>query len=265
MRPQFLKHRQKVLINQQGYSAFFTDKRKVRAVLLDVDGTLYHQLPLRYLMALELSTLPFAMRSFTSAYRIWRSLAYFRWVREELRGLRQPESCLAELQYTEVARQVGMAPEDIEEIVSEWMLWRPLKYLTICRRRNIAKFFSFLGDKGMQIGVFSDYPVIEKISSLGLSPWVSVALCATDPEIDALKPHPKGFLRACALWGLLPEEVLYVGDRPEVDAIGAASAGMPCAILCSRGGALHQMSPSRPYLSCTSFNDLQHFLTTIAE
>jgi FMN phosphatase YigB (HAD superfamily) len=42
---------------------------------------------------------------------------------------------------------------------------------------------------------------------------MSLALCATSPEINAFKPHPKGFLHACALWGLPPEEVLYIGDR----------------------------------------------------
>jgi FMN phosphatase YigB (HAD superfamily) len=60
---------------------------------------------------------------------------------------------------------------------------------------------------------------------------VSLALCATDPDINAFKPHPKGFLHACRHWGVPPEEVLYIGDRPEVDAVGAATASMPCAIL----------------------------------
>jgi HAD superfamily hydrolase (TIGR01549 family) len=250
-------------MNQRSCSDFLLYKGPIRAVLLDVDGTLYHQRPLQCLMALELSTLPIANRSFTSAYRICHALAHFRRVREELRGLCQPEPCLAHLQYSEVARQVGMEPANIEAIVCEWMLQRPLKYLTMCRRRGIVQFFSFLKERRIQIGVFSDHPVIEKVSTLGLSPWVSVALCATDPEIDAFKPHPKGFLHACALWGLPPEAVLYVGDRVEVDAVGAASAGMPCAILCSRGGIRHQMPLSHPYLSCTSFKDLQHFLTAI--
>ena len=250
-------------MNQQRRSDFSLFNGQIRAVLLDVDGTLYHQRPLQCLMVLELSTLPIVSRSFTSAYRIWHSLENFRRVREELRGLCRTEPCLAQLQYSEVARQLGMEPADIEAIVCEWMLQRPLKYLTICRRREIVQFFSFLKDRRMQIGVFSDHPVVEKLSTLGLSPWVSVTLCATDPEIDAFKPHPKGFLHACALWGLPPEEVLYVGDRVEVDAVGAASAGMPCAILRSRGGTRHHTPLSCPYLSCTSFKDLQHLLAAI--
>jgi FMN phosphatase YigB (HAD superfamily) len=230
---------------------------------LDVDGTLYHQKRLRCLMALELSTLPFAMRSFDSAYHIWRSLAHFRRVREELRGLANPEQCLAQLQYLEAARRIGGEPGGIERLVSEWILQRPLKYLRICRRRGIEAFCSFLAGNTIQIGVFSDYPVVDKIAILGLSRWISVALCATDPEINAFKPHPNGFLRACSSWGLPPEEVLYVGDRAEVDAVGAAGVGMRCAILCSRAGASgHSPSPST-YLSCASFAELQHLLSPI--
>jgi FMN phosphatase YigB (HAD superfamily) len=214
-------------------------------------------------MALELSMLPCALRSFDSASRIWRSLAHYRRVREEFRGLGNPEQCLAQLQYVETARRIGGELGDIEKLVSEWVLQRPLKYLRICRRRGIEAFCSFLACKVIQIGVFSDYPVVEKIASLGLSRWMSVALCATDPEINAFKPHPNGFLRACSIWGLAPDEVLYVGDRVEVDAVGAAWAGMPSAILCSRGGAsVHSPAPST-YLSCTSFAELQHLLTAI--
>jgi FMN phosphatase YigB (HAD superfamily) len=35
-------------------------------------------------------------------------------------------------------------------------------------------------------------------------------------------------------WGLDPSEVLYVGDRIDVDAPGARAAGMPCAVLTTR-------------------------------
>ena len=34
-----------------------------------------------------------------------------------------------------------------------------------------------------------------------------------------------------SIWGLAPNEVLFVGDRSDVDATGAAAAGMHCAIV----------------------------------
>jgi FMN phosphatase YigB (HAD superfamily) len=83
--------------------------------------------------------------------------------------------------------------------------------------------------------VFSDYPGDQKLRALNLSGFnIWPVLCATDPQVNAFKPHPKGFLRACGLWTLAPDEVLYVGDRYEIDAVGAAAAGMPCAIIFNK-------------------------------
>lgn len=48
----------------------------------------------------------------------------------------------------------------------------------------------------------------------------------TAREVGALKPDPRIFHRAIAGTGLRPEEVLYVGDDPELDVAGARNAGM---------------------------------------
>jgi HAD superfamily hydrolase (TIGR01549 family) len=84
------------------------------------------------------------------------------------------------------------------------------------------------------LGVLSDYPVRDKLNALGVAESFSLALCTTDPEINALKPHPRGFKRACELWHLHPEEILYVGDRVDVDEKGARAAGLQFAILGHR-------------------------------
>ena len=53
-------------------------------------------------------------------------------------------------------------------------------------------------------GVLSDYPAEAKLQALGLAGRFSPVLCATDPEIGAFKPNPRGFLHACAVWNLPP-------------------------------------------------------------
>jgi FMN phosphatase YigB (HAD superfamily) len=83
-----------------------------------------------------------------------------------------------------------------------------------------------------------------------------VALCATDATVNALKPHPRGFLQACAALGLRPADVLYVGDRPDVDLAGARAAGMACALIRSR---LTWRSRLR-HLMFPTFRKLQHEL-----
>ena len=58
--------------------------RNIRAVLFDLDGTLYRQRRLRGLMALELATLAFSRP--LQAPVSWRVLSEFRKAQEALRG-----------------------------------------------------------------------------------------------------------------------------------------------------------------------------------
>ena len=229
----------------------------VRAVLFDLDGTLYHQGPLRLCMGLELAALPLR-ESPASARRTWSAVSGFRRVREELRELGAAEAPLARLQFQRAADRLQMEVDEVEAAVSEWILERPLKYLRRCRRGGIEELLGYLESRGIPAGVFSDYPACEKLEALGLAGKISLVACATDAEINAFKPHPRGFIRSCEGWGLEPSEVLYVGDRVEVDALGAANAGMPCAIL-SRGLGLAPKgaSPAR-FTRFTSFAGLQH-------
>jgi HAD superfamily hydrolase (TIGR01549 family) len=228
----------------------------IRAVLLDLDGTLYHQQSLRTLMALELSTVPLARVSIREALWVWQILKCFREGRESLRAIEDPGAPLVSLQYTLVAERLSMTPGEVEKVVKEWMYRRPLKYLRICRRRDMMRFLRVAADKGLRTGVFSDFPVREKLQGLGIHTPLTVELCATDPEINALKPHPKGFLLACKLWNLEPAEVLYVGDRLDVDFYGAKAAGMSCVIFSNSTFGRFARAAKSGYQSITNFNGL---------
>jgi FMN phosphatase YigB (HAD superfamily) len=131
------------------------------------------------------------------------------------------------------------------------MQQRPLRHVAKARRRGLGRFLRLLEARDIKAGSFSDYPVEGKLEALQLAGHFSVTLCATDGEINAFKPHPAGFLRACELWNLEPSQVLYIGDRPEVDAIGAQAAGMRCLIIGARKGATG-------YCGTTSFDELCH-------
>ncbi|MDT7041974.1 HAD family hydrolase [Candidatus Nitronereus thalassa] len=236
------------------------DISKVRAILFDLDGTLYYQPPLRMLMGFELSTLPLTMGSLAKTRSVLEVIKQFRTIREELRHLGNPSECLKEIQYQQASKVVGVKAEEVKRIVEEWMYHRPLKYLKWCRRMGAISFFTEAQRRGIKIGVFSDYPAQEKLEALELESFVQLVLCATDKEINAFKPHPRGFLRACECWGLPPQEVLYVGDRPEVDGKGALAAGMPCMMV---GGTFQR--PSQGSVSeenISSFRGLQQLLSS---
>jgi len=108
---------------------------------------------------------------------------------------------------------------------------RPLPLVARAIQPDLRTALQVLCARRIRIGALSDYPVVDKLQALDVDTYFDVRLCTTDPAINAFKPSPRGFLRACELWGLVPQEVLYVGDRPEIDAVGAASAGLRCAII----------------------------------
>jgi FMN phosphatase YigB (HAD superfamily) len=202
--------------------------RRIRAVLFDLDGTLYRQTPLRSLMAVELLTLP--LSGWLKAPQRWRALRTYRKAQEELRSAdgRAPGAA----QLLAAARRTGLPVDEVERLVDEWMVSRPLKYLGLCRAKGLKPLLVFLDRAGVRTGVLSDYPADLKLKALGLSGRFWPVLCASD--VGALKPSPRGFLQACRTWNLAPAEVLFVGDRPDVDAAGASAAGMPCVIIGGR-------------------------------
>jgi HAD superfamily hydrolase (TIGR01549 family) len=201
-----------------------------RAVLFDLDGTLYRQAPLRVLMALELATLPFSGP--LKARRRAIALRAYRAAQERLRAPERRDA--PEAQIDVAAAASGLPVAEVRALVDEWMMVRPLKYLQFCRAKGLTRLLNLLQQRGLPAGVLSDYPADAKLRALGLDGRFAPVLCASDPEIGAFKPSPRGYLRACAAWGLRPDEVLFVGDRADVDAAGAAAAGMPCVIVGRR-------------------------------
>lgn len=207
---------------------------RIRAVLFDLDGTLYPKLGLRGFMLAELALAPLTGRSLGESRADYRQLRGFRRIREELRGLEDREPDLEGYQYREIGRRLGVDPAGLRQRIDSWIHRRPLKYMRLVRRPGLATLLAELRRSGLRLGVFSDYPAADKLRAMGLAEAFDLVLDAEDPAVSALKPHPKGLLEAARRWGLRPAEVLYVGDRPEVDGGAAERAGMPCAILSRR-------------------------------
>lgn len=201
----------------------------LRAVLFDLDGTLYHQPPVRRGMALALAA--HVLRSPRRGLVTVRAIKAFRTLREGLRELGRPGESLEERQYVEPAARAGLAPEALRALVQEWMIERPLALVAGAAREDLLATLDWLAGRRLRLGVYSDFPVEEKLEALGCRERFELRLASTDREINAFKPHPRGFLVACERWGLAPAEVLFVGDRADVDAGGARAAGMPCALL----------------------------------
>ena len=225
--------------------------RRIHAVLFDVDGTLYRQRPVRMLMALELLTA--TMVHPIGARRRLVALKRFREAQEELRSSDEPRD-FTRAQISAAATASGLSIEDVGRIVEEWMHERPLKYLSRFKATGLEALLDFLDRAGVALGVFSDYPAAPKLAAMRLDGRFRLVLSAGDAGVGRLKPHPIGFQVACQRWGLVPRQVLFVGDRPDVDAAGAAAAGLPCVIVGRPAAA------STPYLTVPTLERLRDVL-----
>ena len=201
-----------------------TDWSAVRAVVFDVDGTLYAQRPLRMVM-LRAMLSHYLLRPHRIMELYW--LYHFRRHREAL--AERPHEGLERLQYSAVAARFRVEEHRVRSVVERWIYRAPLRHLAACRYRGVEGFLARLRDMGITVAFLSDYPAAEKLAAMGMRS--ENAYSATDPSIDRLKPSPRGLQVIMADLGLRPGQCLMIGDRPERDGACAAAAGVPYRIL----------------------------------
>jgi HAD superfamily hydrolase (TIGR01549 family) len=214
------------------------DWTRFKAVLFDVDGTLYDQPQLRRIMAIELATY---CLFFPHRWREAKILATFRRLRELY--FEREEPSLLGAQYRWTAEALHIEPAEVRRIADEWLMRRPLRHLLRCRPHGLSELFIRLRSKRIKIGVFSDYPAAEKLRALGLEP--DALACATDPHINRLKPHPAGLKHLCAQLAAAPCETLHIGDREDRDTPCAQNCG--CASLLLPAHTAKRFGPTKSY------------------
>lgn len=198
-----------------------------RAVILDVDGTLYRQAPVQLGMAVRLARA--AARRPREGYRWWRVLRAYRHAQEELRARGCTQA--GEEQLALAVARSGVAPGAALACVERWMGEEPCALLARHRRAGLLPFLTSARAAGWRVGVFSDYPAARKLAALGVAALVDAVRSAHDPAVGRFKPAPDGLLAVAAALDVPPGECIYVGDRPQVDGAAAAAAGMPAYIV----------------------------------
>jgi FMN phosphatase YigB (HAD superfamily) len=189
----------------------------IRLVVFDMDGTLYSQQRLRLRMMRDLLLHTFAQRTLA----VIKVLEAYRRIRERLAGQEVPDFERALI--AETADATGHSPGQVRQIVEEWIERRPLPYLLRCRYPGVVELFAALRRKGKMIGILSDYPVSAKLAVLGLN--AGYIVCAGDPGIGLLKPHPRGLEAIIAAAGTTPRQTALIGDRADRDGVAARRAG----------------------------------------
>lgn len=163
-----------------------------------------------------------------------RILRAFRQAQERLRHDATSVADIGAAQEADAARRAGVSREVVRQCVRRWMELEPLDDLLDARRKGIVEALAAARDRGLKLGVCSDYPAAAKIAALHLHDTFHTVVCAQDADVQRFKPDPRGLLLAMARLGAVPEETLYVGDRPDVDALAAQRAGVTAIIVARR-------------------------------
>jgi len=192
----------------------------VRAVVFDVDGTLYDQGRMRRLMARAL--LLHCLRH-PREFGLLRTVQTFRQIREQLSE--EEVGDIVRLQYARPAERLAVDPDAVRRVAEYWLGERPLAHLSSCRAPAIDTLFAALRDTGRTIAVFSDYSIENKLDALGLR--ADLCVSALDPDVDRLKPNARGLERILERLALPPEACVMIGDRDDRDGEAARRVGMP--------------------------------------
>jgi HAD superfamily hydrolase (TIGR01509 family) len=218
------------------------DSARVAAVIFDVDGTLYRQSTLRRAMLFRLVR-AHALHP-REAVATFRILWSYRAAHEQLRNdqlqsnrLRTDDSTepvggmLGERQLVLTARRSGYPVAVVKRAIEKWIERSPLDLMLATRWPGVVECLQQLRGAGMRIGALSDYPATAKLTAMGLSALFDLVACAQDSDVGRLKPDPAGLRLVLARLDVPADQAVYVGDRPELDAVVASAAGMRCYII----------------------------------
>ncbi len=189
------------------------------AWLIDLDGTLYRQKPVRWLMAAELLLL--------APHRI-RTIQCFRREQERMRA----EGCKAggcpyAAQLDRTAAALGCTVERLRPVICEWMERRPAKWLRMFSRRPLLDEIARFRAAGGKTALVSDYPAAAKLAGMRAGELFDVVVASGEEGGPlALKPDPAGYLLAAERLGLSPDRCLVIGDRDDADGQAARRAAM---------------------------------------
>lgn len=223
----------------------------LHAVIMDVDGTMYRQAPVRRAMLWRLLRAHAA--SPLRGVSTMRMLSAYRRAQEELRDAEFAGLPMPSMQVRLACERTGQNETAMTRCVQRWMEEEPLPLLARARYPYLLEFLAVARARGLRLAALSDYDPRRKLKALGVSGFFDVVASAADPEIQTFKPDPRGLQVVLRKLGVRPHQAIYVGDRIGVDSCAAERASVPCAIIGQPGASAGSFVPASNYMELSAF------------
>ncbi len=190
-----------------------------KAWILDFDGTLYYQLPLRICM-----TFMILIYYLLSPFRLREIFLIkdYRQLREKLFAADEKNFQIKQLE--KISEKYKMPVIEIENLLHFWFFEKPLKLIKIFQRKKLIESIIQNQKQGIKMIVYSDYAVDEKITAVDFKP--NYTFYSDHELIKCMKPNPIGLKNILKKLNLKADEVLFIGDRDDRDGLCAEGAGV---------------------------------------
>jgi FMN phosphatase YigB (HAD superfamily) len=195
-----------------------------QALVLDMDGTLYYQLPVRVWMFLSLVA-HYVVRPHKLKELLL--LREYRKLREN-RAFSESNS-IDQSQLEFLSKKYRISTESALAIIEHWMQDSALGALSFSKDKTLISLATQFKEKGGVLIVYSDYPVQKKLQAIGM--LADFTFHSGDSTIQCMKPDKEGLESIINIVGIDPDDMLFVGDRYDRDGLCAAALNMDYLIL----------------------------------
>lgn len=152
---------------------------------------------------------------------------------------------------------------DYAMLANAIVAYRKAKMGSLTPYPNTRKTLIKLKSLGIGLGIVSDAPIKQawlRLAEMNLCEFFDVVV-ARGPK-GKMKPHASPYKKALKALGLKPQEVLFVGDNPARDILGAKKLGMRTA-LAKYGQVVYEFSGEKPDFELNDISELVEIVNSL--
>ena len=184
-----------------------------KAIITDLDGTLYYQKPVQICMAAEI---------------LCYYIIHF-WKIKELKlviNYRKQHNNSTNFEFQSFCKTQNISRQVVEDLIQKWLISKPLKWI---RLFSDKKLIAYLKEQKIPVVVYSDYPTEQKLKALNFTPTFQFYF--DNKNIRFLKPNPQGLEYITKKLSLSQKDILVIGDRLDKDGLVASAFSAEYIIL----------------------------------